>query len=121
MGFLIFVVLVIFFFIFKAFLNKQARQLAEEDRRAKVEARKESIYQKYGHTENAERIINKIIWLGETSEQLSDSFGKPLDIDEQVFKTKKKEVWKYYQKSTNRYGLKITIENGVVIGWDEKL
>lgn len=83
--------------------------------------RKSRIYQKYGHTNIAEKIIKKITWVGETREQLLESFGQPLDIDENVLKTKKKEIWKYYQKGTNRYGLRVIVENGIVIGWDEKL
>lgn len=92
----------------------KSKKIAERDR-------KERIYQKYGHNEIAERIIKKTIWVGETSEQLEDSLGKPCDIDEYVLKTKKKEKWKYYQRGVNRYGLKIMVENGVVVGWDEKL
>ncbi len=83
-------------------------------------ARRNRIYLKYGRTESAEKIIKKTIWIGETAEQLRDSLGKPLDIDENVLKTKRKEVWKYHRKSASRYGLKIKIENGIVIGWDQK-
>lgn len=83
--------------------------------------RREKIYQKYGHTEIAEKILNKTIWVSETDEQLKDSLGKPIDIDETVLKTKRKEVWKYYRKGANRFGLKIILENNVVVGWDEKL
>ena len=107
MGFVIFVLVIIVFFILNSFLAKKAR--------------KERIYQKYGHTEIAEKIINQMFWVGQTSEQLLDSLGKPIDIDENVLKTKKKEIWKYCQKSTNRFGLKIRVENGIVVGWDEKL
>lgn len=84
-------------------------------------ARREGIYQKYGHTELSEKIINKTVWVGETSDQLLDSLGKPIDIDENVLKTKRKEVWKYCRKSTNRYGFKVKVENDIVIGWDEKM
>ncbi len=84
------------------------------------ETRKDHIYQKYGHTELAENIINKMFWVGQTSEQLLDSLGKPIEIDENVLKTKKKETWKYYQKSATRFGLKIKVENGIVVGWDVK-
>jgi hypothetical protein len=31
-----------------------------------------------------------------------------------------KEIWKYNHSGGNRYGLRITIENGEVIGWDKK-
>lgn len=99
--------LIIAFFVLKSYVTKKVRR--------------KRIYQKYGYTEIADRIIKKIIWVGETSDQLLDSLDQPLDIDENVLKTKTKEIWKYYQKGINRYGLKITVENGVVVGWDEKL
>jgi hypothetical protein len=111
---IIIIFIIIAFYVYRSYAAERARKAADE-------ARKERIYQKYGHTEIADRIINKTVWVGETSEQLADSLGQPLDIDEAVLKTKKKETWKYYRKSANRYGFKITVENGVVIGWDEKL
>lgn len=107
MGFLIFILIIIAFFILTSYSSKKARE--------------KRIYQKYGHTEIAENIIKKVIWVGETSDQLLDSLGRPCDIDENVLKTKKKETWKYCRKSTNRFGLKIIVENGFVVGWDEKL
>lgn len=90
-------------------------------RAAQAKARRDRIYQKYGRTEVADRIFKKVVWVGETAAQLRDSLGNPLDIDEKVLRTKRKEIWKYIRKGTNRYGLRITVENGEVIGWDEKL
>lgn len=90
-------------------------------RRRREEERKNRIYAKYGRGEVADRILSSTIWVGETSEQLLDSIGRPADTDEKVLKTKKKEIWKYYHRGGNRYGLRITIENGVVVGWEEKL
>jgi len=84
-------------------------------------ARREKIYRKYGHTGDAERIVNKTIWVGETTGQLVDSLGQPVDVDESVLKTKKKEIWKYHRESVTRYGLRVKVENGLVDGWDEKL
>ena len=99
-------------------VSSHAKQVAIKER---IKVRKERIYEKYGCTEIADRIINKTIWVGESTDQLLDSLDKPIDIDENVLKTKRKEIWKYYQKSTNRFGLKIMIENGLIVGWDEKL
>lgn len=86
-----------------------------------AQTRKKNIYRKYGRNETAERIIKRIIWVGETQEQLVDSLGRPCDIDQNVLKTKMKETWKYFQKSPSRFGMKIKVEDGVVVGWDEKL
>ena len=68
-----------------------------------------------------ERIISKIIWVGETCGQLADSIGNPVDMDEKLLKTKRKSIWKYAHKAGNRYGLRVTVEDGIVVGWDEKL
>lgn len=114
MNFTTVIIVIIGFWALNSYLCKRKRKIAEN-------SRKERIYQKYGHTEIAEKIIQKTIWVGETSAQLLDSLGKPLDIDESVLKTKTKEIWKYYLKGANRYGLKIKVENDIVVGWDEKL
>lgn len=97
-----------------AYQNKAAQAAREA-------ARKNAIYDKYGHTEIASRIIAGSIWQGQTAEQLRDARGRPADIDEKVLKTKTKETWKYVPRGGNRYGLRITVENGIVVGWDERL
>lgn len=83
--------------------------------------RKASLFAKYGDAELVDRIINKVVWVGETQAQLSESLGSPADTDEKVLKTKTKVIWKYHHQGGNRYGLRITVENGEVVGWDEKL
>lgn len=84
-------------------------------------ARAHAIYAKYGQTETAERIIKRQVWVGQSTEQLRDSLGSPVDVDEKVLKTKTKHVWKYVHRGGNRFGLRITLENGFVVGWDERL
>ena len=81
---------------------------------------RESLLAKYGDKEIVDRIMRKMWWQGQTSEQLHDSLGEPIDIEQHVMKTKTKEVWKYNQTGKGRFGLRITIEDGKVIGWDEK-
>lgn len=49
-----------------------------------------------------------------------DSLGQPADVDRKVMKTKIREVWKYFKTGKRRYALRITLENGVVVGWDKK-
>ena len=65
-------------------------------------------------------IMNKRFWQGQTEDQLIYSLGFPVAKDKKVLKTKKKEVWKYRHISGNRYGLRITLENDIVIGWEKK-
>jgi hypothetical protein len=95
--------------------------LAQSAAAAKAkEERRKRINEKYGITPLAQKLIDGTIWTGETAEQLIDSLGRPLDIDQKVLKTKKKEIWKYNRTGENRYALKITLDNDVVVGWDQK-
>lgn len=75
---------------------------------------------KYKDEDLVDALLNETFWQGQTAEQLRDSLGEPLDIDQKVLKTKVKEVWKYEQTGKNRFGLKITLDDGVVVGWDQK-
>lgn len=75
---------------------------------------------KYRDEKLVDRLMRGDVWQGETHEQLRDSMGRPLDIDQQVMKTKTKEVWKYRQKAKNQYALRIFLEDGIVVGWDKK-
>lgn len=84
------------------------------------QARRSELLKKYGDEKLVEAIMNRSYWQGQTAEELQDSLGHPADIDEKVLKTKKKEVWKYHHAGGNRFGLRITLENNQVVGWDEK-
>jgi hypothetical protein len=82
--------------------------------------RREALMRKYGDAEIVDRIMDHRFWQGQTTEQLMDSLGRPADIDEKVFKTKTKQTWKYSPTGKNRFALRITVENGLVVGWDQK-
>ncbi|MFK3862525.1 DUF2057 domain-containing protein [Pseudoalteromonas rhizosphaerae] len=82
--------------------------------------RKKRLMEKYRDARIVERLMKKMFWQGQSQEQLLDSLGKPVDIDQKVLKTKTKEIWKYNRTGKGRYGLRITLENGEVIGWDKK-
>lgn len=82
--------------------------------------KREMLMKKYNNKELVDRLMKGMFWQGQTSDQLHDSLGRPLDIDQKVLKTKKKEVWKYNSTGKNRYALKITLDNDVVVGWDKK-
>jgi hypothetical protein len=83
-------------------------------------ARRLVLMRKYNNSEIVEKIMNKWVWQGQDNEQLKDSLGNPEFVDVNVMKSKRKEIWKYYRRGANRYGLKITLENDVVVGWDKK-
>jgi hypothetical protein len=81
--------------------------------------RRKHLTEKYGDEQIARRMMKGVIWQGETREQLLESLGKPVDIDEKVLKTKSKEIWKYRKTARNRFGLKITLDDGVVVAWEK--
>lgn len=82
--------------------------------------RREALLAKYGDPGIVEKILAQSIWTGQTQEQLRDSIGDPVDVDQKVLKSKVKETWKYNPRGRNRFGLRITVENNVVVGWDQK-
>lgn len=87
---------------------------------SKKRKRRAYLMEKYQNPEIVELILNNSFWQGQTSEQLFDSLGNPLDVDEKVYKTKTKEIWKYNNDGRDRYRLRITLENGFVVGWDQR-
>lgn len=93
--------------------EEQARQ--EEERRL----RWARLVKRFGE-ENARRITAGEVWQGQTAEMLVEALGQPLDIEERVLKKKTKHVYKYRRIAANRYALKVDLEDGVVVGWDQK-
>jgi len=64
--------------------------------------------------------MNHRFWIGQTSDQLVESIGIPHSMDNKMLKTKKREIWKYYHRGANRFGLRITLDEDSVTGWDQK-
>lgn len=60
------------------------------------------------------------IWQGATEEMIIESIGRPIDVDERVMKTKRKHVFKYHQRGKGKFALRITFEDGLLVGWDDK-
>jgi hypothetical protein len=82
-------------------------------------ARIQALREKYPE-DVVQRILSGQIWQGQSDDQLVDTLGRPVDIDRKVLKTMRREIWKYKQTSAQRFGLRITVENGYVVGWDHK-
>lgn len=80
----------------------------------------EDLMAKYGDESLVRRLVRKQIWVGMTEHHLLDSYGRPNKVDQKVLKTKTKETWKYHEVAKNRFSLKVMLEDGVVIGWDDK-
>ena len=55
----------------------------------RIQRRKE-LMERYGDEQIVNAILAKNIWQGQTVEQLIDSIGRPVDLDQKLLKTKKK-------------------------------
>lgn len=62
-------------------------------------------------------ILAKKMWQGMTEEQLTDSWGKPVEISQEVIRRRVRETWKYGQTGKNRFQNRVYFEDGYVIGW----
>ena len=78
------------------------------------------LLEKYSDEQVIKQIMKGVIWEGMTSEQLFDSAGQPEAVDQKYLKSKSREVWKYHHQGANRYGLRVTLEDGFVVGWESK-
>ncbi len=90
-----------------------ARALARNSRYARLMA-------KYGDEKVVDALLTQTIWQGMTAEQLRDSWGEPVSVEQKVMKTKVREVFKYKPLGRNRFRDKVTLEDGVITGWDQK-
>ncbi len=83
-------------------------------------ARRKLLWKEYGDHETVDLIMAQRIWVGQTREQLLNSRGPPVAVDHKLNKTETKAVWKYDQVGKNRYNTQVTLENGEVVGFEEK-
>lgn len=83
------------------------------------EQRRKQLLEKYGDEKTVKSIIAREIWQGMSEQMLIDSRGRPVEIDERVYKSKEKRTYKYTRTGKNRFKSKIYLENTLVIGWDE--
>jgi hypothetical protein len=75
---------------------------------------------KYGDETVVQNIMHGKFWQGQSVAQLHDSLGPPTSVDNNRLKTRKREVWKYQPSGVNRYRLRITLDNDVVVSWEHK-
>ena len=102
------------------FYRRAQASATEAERIRGIEARRAELLGKYGDSDIVEQIMSGLYWQGQSAEQLRDSLGHPADIDERVLKKTLRQTWKYQPTGRNRYALRITLENGTVVGWDHK-
>lgn len=82
--------------------------------------RRAQLIEKYSDDQIVDNIMNKMIWQGMSDEQLLDSWGSPAARDQKIYKTKITETYKYNQTGRNRFGSRVKVENGIVVGWEQK-
>jgi hypothetical protein len=100
--------------------NQERRRvalLAALDGEARTRA--EEVLTKFG-VEDGERILQHEMWCGQTLAMLVASRGNPEDIDEKVMATKTRHVFKYNRTGANRFRLRVTLDDGIVTGWESK-
>ena len=49
-----------------------------------------------------------------------EMLGDPIDVEETVMRTKTKRTLKYARTGANRYGLRVFVDDGIVVGWEDK-
>lgn len=80
----------------------------------------ERLRAKYKKDEIVQRILKAEVWEGQSEAQLLDSRGEPVARDLKVLKTKRREIWKYHEIRKNQFALRITLDNGKVMSWEQK-
>lgn len=73
---------------------------------------------KYSKEKDVQRILRHEFWKGQTVEQLFDSLGSPIGLDQGEGKHRKKELWRYGRRGVSRPSVQIIVNDGVVTGWE---
>lgn len=84
------------------------------------EQRRRELFDRYHDWEVVTAIMNKLCWIGQTEQQLTDAIGKPAHTERKTSATKLVEVWKYEQTGKNRFNLRVTLHDGQVAVIDRK-
>jgi|ERR1700730_1484240 len=80
--------------------------------------RRSALIEKYGRDIGL-KILARKLWQGMSEEQLKDSWGRPVETEHMVYKTKTKETWKYNRTGKNRFEYRIYLEDSTVVGWKD--
>jgi len=82
--------------------------------------RRQRLLARFGDAAMVDTILEGRIAQGMTAEMVEAVWGPPEDLDETVTKTRRKVEMKYNQTGKNRYGTRVHLEDGVVVGWEVK-
>ena len=82
--------------------------------------RRSSLMKRFGDGAMVDTIMEGRIAKGMSSDMVIAAWGEPADMDETVLKTKSKHEMKYDQTGKNRFGKRVYLEDGTVVGWEIK-
>ncbi len=82
--------------------------------------RRAMLMKRFEDAQMVDTIMQGQIAQGMTAEMVIATWGTSADMDETVMKTKTKREMKYDQKGKNRFGTRVYLENGIVVGWETK-
>lgn len=82
--------------------------------------RRANLLLKYGDPGLVQKILDGMVWAGQTKDELLDALGHPVEVDSKLMKTRSREIWKYHPAGKNRFGLRVTLDDGRVAAWDRK-
>jgi hypothetical protein len=98
--------------------RQRAEAEAEAEEEAARQARREGkLVDRFG-ADVAARVLRGEVWQGQTAEMLREALGEPAALDERVMKKKTRHVYKYGPQGGKRYALRVTLDDGVVVGWE---
>jgi len=97
--------------------KRKADAAAAEE--AARQARANELLQRFG-AENTRKILDGQLWVGATSDMVMAMLGPPPWKEERILKTKTKTIYKYFQTGLNRFALRVTLDDGVVVKWEDK-
>jgi hypothetical protein len=82
--------------------------------------RRQNLLSRFDDPAMVDTILEGRIAQGMTAEMVVAVWGEPEDLDETVMKTKRKTEMKYNQTGKNRFGTRVHLEDGIVVGWEVK-
>ncbi|WNJ88478.1 hypothetical protein [Bosea sp. 685] len=98
--------------------NRRERRFALA--RAEAEAGQKRIFlmRHYQDSTLVDALMAGEIWHDMTREQLLQSWGEPVEIEEKALKTKIRHVYKYDRIGVGRFARRVTLDNDRVTGWE---
>jgi hypothetical protein len=82
--------------------------------------RRKHLIERYGDPAIADRIMRAQLWRGQKAEHFREALGKPADVDQAVLEEEGEGVSKYQPTGKRRYAVKVTLDDGVVVGSEDK-